>query len=298
MKVACIVREFEKAPAASTLYTAASLTAAYSRHVCFLQEQPTSVQREQLPQLPACILQQVLSHVPLQQRLASCSLASRAMHAAAVAATEEISLELPEPFRSPELSSRLEDLNSQQKASELCQWLQRYGSQALRHLSVQAPMWQRVMLSLALPGSLQQLQSLNLRRVKLPDSCALPKLTSLSLEHCTVDPCSDVLAWVAQQASHLSGLQCMQLQLREQQRTDSSKAGALAFAEALGQFQQLTSLSLTSECTIRVKLSTISKLSQLQQLELRMIGTDEQLELGLILALMRSHSSCSGCQAA
>jgi hypothetical protein len=74
-----------------------------------LQEQQ---QREQLPQLPAGILQQVLSHVPLQQRLGSCSLASRAMHAAVVAATEDICMA---------------DLNNQQKASELCQWLARYG---------------------------------------------------------------------------------------------------------------------------------------------------------------------------
>jgi hypothetical protein len=100
-----------------------------------LQKQP---QHEQLPQLPAGILQQVLSYVPLHHRLGSCSPASRSMHAAAVAATDDI---------------YLPNLNSQQKASELCQWLDRYGSQVLRHLDVGAYM------TVALPSGLQQLQS-------------------------------------------------------------------------------------------------------------------------------------------
>jgi hypothetical protein len=73
----------------------------------------------QLQQLPAGILQQILSHLPLQQRLGSCSLASRAMHAAAVAATEEI---------------YLAGFGRQQKASSLCHWLARYDSQALKRV--------------------------------------------------------------------------------------------------------------------------------------------------------------------
>jgi hypothetical protein len=143
-------------------------------------------QREQLPQLPAGILQQVLFHVPLRHRLGSCSLASRAMHAAAVAATEGI---------------HLADLNSQQKASRLCQWLAQYGNQALKHLDVGSPahMLQQPTKSLALPSAsgLQQLQSLTLRHAELPaapDSCVHPKLTSLRLNGCAVSQCSAVFA--------------------------------------------------------------------------------------------------------
>jgi hypothetical protein len=176
-----------------------------------MQEQ----QNEQLPQLPAGILQQVLSYVPLQQRLGSCSLVSRAMHAAAVAATEEI---------------YLADLNSQWKASELCRWLARYGSQALRHIRVPAR-WRHPMLSLALPSGLQQLQSLALKHVELPaapGSFVHPKLTSVCLDSCVVDPCSDVFAWVAQQLVHLTGLQSLQLHwLNRQLMGDRVKSGIL-----------------------------------------------------------------------
>jgi hypothetical protein len=223
-------------------------------------------QNEQLPQLPAGILQQVLSHVPLQHRMGSCSLASRSMHAAAVAATEEINVA---------------EMNSQQKASELCQWLARYGSQALTHLGVEAPIsvWPEPMLSLALPNGLQQLQSLALTYVELPDapdSLVHPKLTSLCLRSCQVRPCSDVFAWVARQLVHLTGLQCLQLRWLDEQDTDPSEAGILAFAAALAQLQQLTSLDLMTINTINAALAAVSSLSQLQELQLSHVGTDEQ----------------------
>jgi hypothetical protein len=222
-------------------------------------------QQEQLPQLPEGILQQVLSYVPLQHRLGSCSLASRAMHAAAVAATDEI---------------YLAGLNSQQKASELCQWLERYGSQALRHLEVQArmAMWRQPMLGVELNSGLQQLQSLTLSQFALPaalDSCAHSKLTSLCLEHCLVCPCSDVFAWVARQLVHLTDLQNLQLHCLYE-RNDPPKPGVLAFEEALGQLQQLTCLGLTSNDTMGAAVATASRLSQLQELQLDYVGTSEK----------------------
>jgi hypothetical protein len=186
------------------------------------------------------------------------------MHTAAVAATEEI---------------YLAGLNSQQKAWELCQWLARYGSQALRHLGVKARMWRQPMLSLALPSGLQQLQSLTLRHVQLPavpDSLMHPTLTSLCLERCAVFPCSDVFAWVARQLVHLTGLQRLQLHWLNEQDTDASEAGILAFKEALRQLQQLTSLSLMSNHYIDAALATISSLSQLQRLDCDFVGTPER----------------------
>jgi hypothetical protein len=228
-------------------------------------------QAKQLPQLPAGILQQVLSHVPLQQRLGSCSLASRSMHAAAVAATEEISLA---------------ELNSQQKALDLCQWLARYGSEALRHFRVQRRTWQQPrqltlapLLTLALPSGLQQLQSLTLSNVELPaapDSCVHPKLTSLSLERCAVRPSLDMFAWVARQLVHLTGLQHLQLHWLYP-HADRSEAGIASFEVALGSLQQLTSLSLQDASTITAALATVSSLRQLQRLQLdSSVGTPEQ----------------------
>jgi hypothetical protein len=235
-----------------------------------LQEQQHE-ELQQHEQLPAGILQQVLSHVPLQQRLGSCSLASCSMHAAAVAATEEIVLE---------------GLNSQQKACELGRWLARYGSQALRRPGVQGRMWQRPRhvaeaqsVSLALPSGLQQLQSLTLGHVVLPavpDSYALPNLTCLMLDSCVVGPRSDVFAWVAQQLVHLPGLQSLHLHWLNGQANDLLEAGILALEEALGQLQQLTLLSLASNQTIDAALATISSLSQLQQLELDFVGSQEK----------------------
>jgi hypothetical protein len=101
-----------------------------------------------LSQLPTAVLQQVLAPLPLQERLGSCSLVCRSMQATAVAATDEI---------------RLADLKSQQKASALCQWLSRHGHQAMRHLAVKAT--QMPNLTVALPFSMQHLQSLRLERV-------------------------------------------------------------------------------------------------------------------------------------
>jgi hypothetical protein len=186
------------------------------------------------------------------------------MHAAAVAATEEV----------------LEDMNSQQQASSFGQWLARYGSQPLQHLCVQAPMSMWVQPPrLALPSGLQQLQSLTLRHVELPaatDSWAHPKLTSLSLDSCAVRPCSDVFAWVAQQLVHLPGLKSLQLHCPTSLGTNPSKAGILAFEEALGQLQQLTCLALSSTHFIGAALATASSLSQLQELQLDKVGTSKQ----------------------
>lgn len=67
----------------------------------------------QLPQLPADVLARVLSFVPLQQRLGSCSLASRSMHAAAAAAPLEI---------------QTSTFIRQTQADALCYWLQRHST--------------------------------------------------------------------------------------------------------------------------------------------------------------------------
>jgi hypothetical protein len=227
-----------------------------------LQEQ----QQHELPQLPAGVLQQVLSHVPLQHRLGSCSLASRAMYAAAVAATEDISLA---------------GLNSQQKASELCQWLAQHSNQALTHLQVRAEArtWQQPQLSLALPCGLQQLQSLTLSQVELPaapDSFVHPKLTSLCLDSCRIRTCSDVFGWAAEQLVHLTALQRLQLHCRNELDTGPPVAGIMAFEEALGQLQQLTCLRLV-DFDIGAAMATISSLSQLQELQLYYNGMSEQL---------------------
>jgi hypothetical protein len=248
--------------ASETLHVASYFDIHFPLTCCMLQEQQ---QHEQLPQLPSGILQQVLSHVPLQHRLGSCSLTSRAMHAAAVAATERL--------------QGWADPDSQQEALELCQWLAKYGSQALRHLGVKARTWQQPLLSLALPSGLQQLQSLTKSWVELPaavDSCVHPKLTSLCLERCVVRPCSDVFGWLAQQLVQLTGLQCLQLHSLTDPGTDPPKAGLLAFEEALGQLQQLTALGMKSRGSIDAALATLSSLSQLQQLYLEYFGTLDQ----------------------
>jgi hypothetical protein len=219
--------------------------------------------REQLPQLPAGILQQVLSDLPLRLRLGSCSLASRAMHAAAIAATDDIDLE---------------DLNNQQKALDLSRWLARYGSQALRHLSLAGCMLQQDVLSVALPSGLQQLQSLALSNVALPaalDSCAHPKLTSLLLQFCAVRPCCDMFAWVARQLVHLTGLQCLELHWLDEHDAEPSAAGVRALEEALGQLQQLTCLGFTSSRAIAAAMAGASSLSQLQELRLEYLETAE-----------------------
>jgi hypothetical protein len=75
-----------------------------------------------LLQLPAESLACVVSHAPLQHRLGSCSLASRAMHAAAVAATPEIQI------------SHI----TQDSADAVCAWLCQHGSKALRQLQMSA----------------------------------------------------------------------------------------------------------------------------------------------------------------
>jgi hypothetical protein len=189
------------------------------------------------------------------------------MHAAAVAATEEINLA---------------GFERQQQASSFGQWLARYGSQALKcvHLGMQAGrLWQQPRLGLALPSGLQQLQSLTLNDVELPaapDICAHLKLTRLSLVSCAVRPCSDVFAWVARQLVHLTGLQSLQLFWLNEQDTDPSEAGILALEEALGQLQQLTCLRLGSVHPIGAALAAASSLCQLQDLQLDFIGTFEQ----------------------
>jgi hypothetical protein len=110
-----------------------------------LQEPNTT---KQLPQLPEDVLARILSHVPLQQRLGSCSLASRAMHAAAVAATDTI---------------QHNTLKLQYSANALCAWLQQYGSQALRGLEIDAPDFMHCYVKLPLPWQcLTQLQHLKL----------------------------------------------------------------------------------------------------------------------------------------
>jgi hypothetical protein len=200
------------------------------------------------------------------------------MHAAAVAATEEIVLA---------------GLNSQQKACELGWWLARYGSQALRRLAVQGRMWQMPRhvaeaqsVSLALPSGLQQWQSLKLGHVMLPavpDSCVHANLTSLCLERCVVSPCDDVFAWVAQQLVHLPALQRLQLHLLNTRDDDGlSEAGIWALETALGQLQQLTLLRLATNRTTDAALSSISSLRQLQHLELDFVGTLEEPVVGTL----------------
>jgi hypothetical protein len=140
-------------------------------------------------------------------------------------------------------------------------------------------MWRESMLRLALPSGLQQLQSLTLGHVELPaapDCIAHPKLTSLCLDSCVVDPCSDVLAWVATQLVHSTGLQCLQLHWLSRQYRDPSQAGVAAFEEALGQLQQLTCLGFKDIHGIGAAMATASSLSRLQELQLSNIGTDEQ----------------------
>jgi hypothetical protein len=111
-----------------------------------LQGQNTT---RQLPQLPEDVLARILSHVPLQQRLGSCSLASRSMRAAAVAATDTI---------------QHNTLKLQSSADALSAWLQQYGSQALKRLEIDTPDFINCKVKLPLPWQcLTQLQHLKLK---------------------------------------------------------------------------------------------------------------------------------------
>lgn len=109
---------------------------------------------KQLPQLPPDVLPKVLAFVPLQQRLSSCSLASRSMRAAAAAATHEI---------------QLPTLRHQATADALCAWLQQHGGQAVTRLEIKAPYYlgedvsDRHVVQLPLPWQqLNQLQHVGL----------------------------------------------------------------------------------------------------------------------------------------
>jgi hypothetical protein len=117
----------------------------YSR--MYLQEHNTI---RQLPQLPEDVLARILSHVPLQQRLGSCSLASRAMHAAAAAAATD--------------AIQHNTLKLQSSADALSAWLQQYGSQALKRLEIDTPDFINCKVKLPLPWHcLTQLQHLKLK---------------------------------------------------------------------------------------------------------------------------------------
>jgi Leucine-rich repeat (LRR) protein len=127
-----------------------------------LQEQQHHMQQTQLLQLPAVVLQHVLSYVPLQQRLGSCSVVSRSMHTAAVAATEEVKIYGPK---------------SQQTADVLCDWLRKHSNRALRHLDLNGggifdfadPYSNAQQIAVSLPWrQLAKLRSLRVVCVELP----------------------------------------------------------------------------------------------------------------------------------
>ena len=60
-----------------------------------------------LPLLPEDVLKMILDHLTLQERLGSCSLVSRRMHAAAVAVTQKIWL-----YAKDELAPAMEQAES------------------------------------------------------------------------------------------------------------------------------------------------------------------------------------------
>jgi hypothetical protein len=212
----------------------------------------------QLPQLPADVLPRVLAHVPLQQRLGSCSLVSRSMRAAAVAATDTI--QLPE-------------LTSQAKADALCAWLQRYGNQAVTRLEIDTPILLHHTVKLPLPWQeLKQLQHLSLE-----------KGPGLLLGLQTTAAGNTTTQQQQQQQQLAAAVSSKGVTTRRRAAAAAAKTAAAATASSecsgitLGALATLTSLKMychlpISYSTTRRIFSQLRTLTQLRSLELGSLG--------------------------
>jgi hypothetical protein len=302
-----VLRRLQAAQPGSRQYTVAARFSCCQFVV--LQEQ-----NMHLLQLPADALACVLSHVPQQQRLGSCSLVSRSMHAAAVAATGEL------------LQNRIA---TQQKADSLCAWLRRHGSKALKQLDLGADClaYATPSIGVSLPRvGLLQLRSLTLSNVKLsqyvsylaaatsqqqnsntslttaaasaaqPGSrgavgtaaaalvtagalplASLTGLTSFSATQCSTNRGS-FLGWAIINLPSLTALRQLHLKGCTVAATAAAAAvaateGSAEFGAMLAQLQQLTSLKLQGMRLDGTALVTLSRLSNLQQLQAGCVGS-------------------------
>lgn len=222
-----------------------------------------------LQELPEHILQQLLGHVPVLQRMSSCSLVCHSFQEAAVAATNNI---------------QLHSIDCQQQAEALCSWLLKHGSKALTHLDLEG-VWNYEFPTAAfdLPWQqLVQLQSLRVQCLELQLVCndstrqiaslsALTQLTSLQLGTFSASSACIRVGWIASNISTLTGLRQLKLSFVGFQPQQPGSIPNAALAAALGELVQLTSLTLES-CVNGTALSTATKLSQLRRLQLIGIG--------------------------
>lgn len=163
-----------------------------------------------LTSLPEAVLKLVMQHVPLRDRLSRCCLVNKKLHAAALAATQQLELAsatllMPSAHSVP--------LTSLERAQSILQWLDLYG-QHLTCLKMQG-----------VPQSLLQLPCPNLQELDLSIGCSVhlgptafgqpgviqgvPKLTRLELSCSFIDVQEGA---VLESLSSLVDLQFLQVQ--------------------------------------------------------------------------------------
>jgi hypothetical protein len=120
-------------------------------------------------------------------------------------------------------------------------------------------------------------------------------LTSLQLVKSAIRGCSDNLAWASQQLLHLTSLKQLQLcGLRQSGAEAAAAPSRSAFGASLGQLVQLTSLSLRVAID-GAALAAVSRLSQLQRLELIDVDTAEQPLMLQLLPCSLTAVKLQGC---
>lgn len=229
--------------------------------------------------LPLQLLAQVLQHVPLQHRAASCALVCISWRAAAALATTAVAV-----GRNDSLAGNA----SEEDCTSLSAWLQCHPDKAcISSIAVEADYKGKPQLQLPL-AQLQGLQDLELSRAlwstvepqqvepyfaaalahpdvgpALPTLAVLTALTRLSLHHTSVK-----LAGL-QQVTQLKSLTCGAQVGRGALDTPAEQVAAAIFhlAAALPVLQHLTSLALHEDLACDQVLAHVTCLARLQRLE-------------------------------